>query len=67
MTTLNGWAAFVGPETVKCECGKSFCEVAPNCTIKVRVRPQFRAVGERHFSFRCRECKRELDMLVDFV
>ncbi len=64
MTSASGWVQFSGKQTVKCECGKAFGEVAPNATVKVRIRPPLRAVGERHLTHRCRECRRELDMLI---
>ncbi len=60
----SDWKGFSGKETVRCVCGRPFGEVAPGVRLMVRIRPPFRAVGERHFTHTCRSCRKQLDVLV---
>ncbi|MBA3761799.1 MAG: hypothetical protein H0X04_00460 [Chthoniobacterales bacterium] len=56
---------FEGKQVIRCVCGKPFGEVAPNVRVQLRERPEYRAVSERHITHRCRDCRKELDLLIE--
>lgn len=67
MKVAANWETAGGKERICCPCGKPLAEVAPDTVAKFRERPEARRHGDRNFTIRCKDCRREVDILLEIA